>query len=976
MKRGNDTYQLVRMLCWTIVILLLGSGTGVAQQDSGYSDSGYSDQDTSQGTPSSQRSYLQKQRVQEAQNEEYSPMMGMGEDVLPQPSLSADRIIELLQDHPDMLETVRSVAVKRMQDQGRFVTEDDITDEVLFSRIREDQNLRVALTAELQTRGLLTDADRASLDLQAADNEAYLRQKQAERSLRGGRDMKDLSSMRDLQDMKDGKGSPGLKGSGALKEGRRTEEQAPSAEAKKRQIPYRNMPALQDLYRQVPGDDAKLKRFGSDIFHNGADVAHTDPTQMDLPAGPDYVLGPGDGLDISIWGSTSQHITKTVDREGRIALPDAGLVVLAGHTLEDARRVIQQAMSSQYREIRTDVSLTRLRTVRVYVVGDVEKPGAYDISSLSTPLNALYAAGGPTPRGSLRSIRHLRGDQVIGELDLYQLLLKGIRGAGKHFEPGDTILVPPVGPQVTVTGMVRRPAIYELKGDTELADVLDLAGGVLVSATLRHINVERVEAHQRNIMLSANMPQSDDKAVLQKALGDFHVQDGDRVNISPILPYSDKTVYLEGHVFRPGKYPYHDGIEVNELLKSYQDVLPEPADRAEIVRLEPPDYRPTTIEFKLSDILTGDDPIVLKPFDTVRVYGRYENDAPKVSIYGEVMKPGKYPLAQGMTAGDLVKMAGGFKRSAYRARADITSYVIHNGERVRTEYQTIEIGKALTGDAKMDVALKAGDVVTIHQIAGWKDIGASVTLRGEVMYPGTYGIEEGETLSSLLKRAGGFRKEAYPEGSVLERVQVRQMAEKNRQELIQRIQSGSAIKLPGAASLAGDPQAIQAALSQRNNILTTLKSQPASGRLVIKISSDIRRWQGTSDDIEVRAGDVLTIPKTPNFVLISGQVYNPTAITYSPGKNTEWYLRQAGGPTQLANKKGIYVIRANGAVVGEANSGSGWWKGGVMGATLHPGDAIIVPEKILAPSSVWKNVLTTAQLMSSVALTAGVVSTF
>lgn len=950
MKRGHGIYRVTRVLWWTMVLLLLCSGMVVAQQESD------SDQESSQEAPRSQRSSRQRTSTQPTQADLSAALAD--EDVADQPSLSADRIIELLQDHPDMLDTVRKVAVQRLQDQGRFVTEDDITDEVLFDRVRTDQGLRASLTAELKTRGYLTEGDLAYLDAQnQAGDDMLPRLKPRPNQLPTGRE-------RDVRESKE------------MKEGKRTQKPETAAGTKKQQVPYKNMPALQDLYRQVPGDDARLERFGSDIFRNGSADGRGDATQMDLPAGPDYVLGPGDGLDISIWGSTSQRLTKTVDREGRISLPDAGLVVVAGHTLDDARQLIQRTLSTQYRDVRTDVSLTRLRSVRVYVVGDVEKPGAYDISSLSTPLNALFAAGGPTPRGSLRSIRHMRGDRTVGELDLYQLLLKGVRGTGERFEPGDTILVPPVGPQVTVTGMVRRPAIYELKGETELADVLELAGGVLVSATLRHINVERVEAHQRNVMLSANMPQSDDKEVLKKALGDFHVQDGDRVAISPILPYSDKTVYLEGHVFRPGKYPYHDGIEVNELLRSYQDVLPEPADRAEIVRLEPPDYRPTTIEFKLSDILTGDDPIVLKPFDTVRVYGRYENDAPKVSIYGEVLKPGKYPLAQNMTAGDLVKMAGGFKRSAYQARADVTSYVVQNGARVRTEHQTIEIGKALAGDPKMDVALKAGDVVTIHQIAGWKDIGASVTLRGEVMYPGTYGIEEGETLSSILKRAGGFRKDAYPEGSVLERVQVRQLAEKNRQELIDRIQSGSSVKLPGAAALAGDPTAVQSALQQRRNILTTLKSQPASGRLVIKIGSDIRRWQGTPDDIEVRAGDVLTVPKTPNFVLISGQVYNPTAITYTPGRTTEWYLRQAGGPTQLANKKGIYVIRANGSVVGESNGGSGWWRGGIMGATLRPGDAIIVPEKILSPSSFWKNALTTAQLMSSVALTAGVIASF
>ena len=937
-------------------MVLFFSGIAVGQQDQ--------EQDTDQenaqeATQTQHRASWQAQRSQQLQGELSAMPPEMSDETMRQPSLSADRLIELLQEHPDTMDTVRTVVAKRLEDQGHFVTEEDITDDVLFARIREDQTLRVALTGELKTRGYLTEEDNTILaaQAQAQQEELFPKLKQRPNRLRTSGDQEALGT----KEAKPGK--------------EKEKEQKALAETKPRQVPYKNMPALQDLYRQVPGDEAKLKRFGADIFSN-ASGTHSDPSQMDLPAGPDYVLGPGDGLDITIWGSTSQHFAKTVDREGRIALPDAGLIVLAGHTLEEARKLVQTALSTQYREVRTDVSLTRLRTVRVYVVGDVEKPGAYDISSLSTPLNALFAAGGPTPRGSLRSIRHMRGNQVVGELDLYQLLLKGIRGQGERFEPGDTILVPPVGPQVTVTGMVRRPAIYELKGETELSDVLDLAGGVLVSATLRHINVERIEAHQRNVMLSANIPQSDDKEALKKALGDFHVQDGDRVAISPILPYSDKTVYLEGHVFRPGKYPYHDGLEVNELLRSYQDVLPEPSDRAEIVRLEPPDNRPTTIEFKLSDILSGDDPIVLKPFDTVRVYGRYENDAPKVSIFGEVLKPGKYPLAQGMTATDLVKMAGGFKRSAYQTRADVTSYIVHDGERIRTEHRTVEIGKALAGDPKLDVALKAGDVVTIHQLSGWKDIGASVTLKGEVMYPGTYGIEDGETLSSILKRAGGFRREAYPEGAVLERIQVRQLAEKNRQELIQRIQSGSSLKVPGAAALAGDPQAAQAALAQRNNILTSLKSHPASGRLVIKIGPDIQRWQGTPTDIEVRAGDVLTIPKTPNFVLISGQVYNPTAITYVPGRNAEWYLRQAGGPTQQANKKSIYIIRANGSVIGESSSDSGWWKGGVMNTALHPGDAIIVPEKILMPSNVWKNILTTAQLMSSVALTAGVVSSF
>ncbi len=755
---------------------------------------------------------------------------------------------------------------------------------------------------------------------------------------------------------------------------RRPDEDQNRPETVRKKNPYSNLPALQDLYRQFPSQGPPLKRFGADIFVNG--TGNLENLPMDLPAGPDYVLGPGDGLNINLWGSTSQRLTRTVDREGRVALPDAGSAVVAGQTVSQAQETLQKALSATFRDARVDVSLTRLRSVRVYVVGDVERPGAYDVSSLSTPLNALYAAGGPTAHGSLRTVRQFHGKRLVREVDLYELMLQGVRSDAERLEPGDTILVPPVGVQLSVEGMVRRPAIYELKSESELAAVLQLAGGVLVSAALRQINVERIEAHQRRVMLSLKLPDSDDQAALDKALGSFHVQDGDRIKISPILPYSDQTVYFQGHVFRPGKYPYHAGIQISDLIQSYQDLLPEPADHAEIVRLAPPDYHPMVIEFKLSEILSGDDPIELQPFDTIRIFGRYEIDPPRVSIHGEVLRPGDYPLANGMTAADLVRLAGGFKRSAYTQTAEIASYVVPHGDRVLTQHKTVEIAKALSGDRDANALLKPGDVLTIRQLSGWKDIGASVVLNGEVLFPGTYGIEDGEKLSMLLRQAGGFRPDAYPEGAFLERLQVRELEEKSRQELIRRIEiEGASTKV--AASETGPERTalLQTVSEQKQHVLTALRTQPAAGRLVIKISSDIERWQNTPADIELRAGDVLTIPKRPSFVLISGQVYSPSAISYAPGKNAGWYLQQAGGPTTLANRKDIYVIRANGAVVGEG-SGSGWWKGNVLSAVMRPGDTVVVPEKIITGSSGWKNALTTAQFVSSMAIAAAAVHSF
>jgi protein involved in polysaccharide export with SLBB domain len=870
-----------------------------------------------------------------AAGDESESVPGMEADGLP-----ADRLIEILNQKPEVLDEIKATLAQRLQDQGRPISEAEITDDMLFNRIEQDASFRVLLTEQLREKGYLTQSDLDALGLWKSERA----------------------------------GTPHQRRKPAAKATRQTEPAADQnqPQATERPNPYPGLPALQDLYRQIQNQKATLQRFGADIFQNG--TGNLESLPMDLPAGPDYVLGPGDGLNINTWGSVSQRFTRTVDRGGKVSLPEAGDVVVAGQSVADAQKTIEQALRVQFRDINVDVSLTRLRTIRVYVVGDVMRPGAYDISSLSTPLNALYAAGGPTPRGSLRTVRHYRGDRLIREVDLYELLLRGVHSDTARLEPGDTILVPPVGPQVAVAGMVRRPAIYELKGSTELSDVLELAGGVLVAATLRQINVERIEAHERRVMLSVQLPASGDKQAVQQALGSFKVQDGDRVTISPILPYSDETVYVEGHVFRPGKYPYHKGIEIKDVIRSYQDLLPEPADHGEIIRLEPPDYRPATIVFSLGEVLGGEDPIELRPFDTIRIFGRYEIDPPKVSIYGEVLRPGRYPLARNMTTSDLVRMAGGFKRSAYTASADVTSYVVQNGARVRTKYETIAIGKALAGDSSADLVLKPGDVVTIHQLSGWKEIGASVTVKGEVQYPGTYGIEEGEKLSSLLLRTHGFRADAYPEGAVLERLQVKELEERNRKELIQRIETAAMTPKLGA----GAEQAAmgQAMFLQRQQIVKNLKNQPTSGRLVIRIFSNIRQWQNTPADIELRSGDVLTIPRRPNFVMVSGQVYNASAITYTPGKNAHWYLHQAGGPTDSANRKDIYIIRANGSVIGREGSGSGWWKGNVLSTAVHPGDTIVVPEKIVGGGTFWKTALSSAQVISSLSIAAAAVHSF
>ncbi len=350
--------------------------------------------------------------------------------------------------------------------------------------------------------------------------------------------------------------------------------------------PYKNLPSLHDLYTQIPASGGKLQRFGSDAFIVGTGNANELP--MDLPAGPDYVLGPGDDLIVNMWGGQSNRLSRTIDRQGQIDLPQAGTIMINGMTIAEAQNAIQQALGAQFNNEHVEISLGRLRTVRVYVVGDVQRPGAYDVSSLSTPLSALYAAGGPTSRGSLRILRQYRGDNLVREIDLYDFLLKGVRSDVERLLPGDTLMVPPFGSQVTVEGMVHRPAIYELNGEKTLNQVIDLAGGVLDTASLKQINVARIVAQQRRTMVSLQLP--DDAAGVATKLAEFSVQGGDDVVISQILPYNQDAVYLGGHVYRPGKYPYKDGMTIADLLHSYQDVMPEPSDHAELIRLLPPDF--------------------------------------------------------------------------------------------------------------------------------------------------------------------------------------------------------------------------------------------------------------------------------------------------------------------------------------------------------------------------------------------------
>ena len=318
--------------------------------------------------------------------------------------------------------------------------------------------------------------------------------------------------------------------------------------------------------------------------------------------------------------------------------------------------------------------------------------------------------------------------------------------------------------------MVRRPAIYELDGEKSLAQALELAGGVLQSGTLRHVDVERVEAHLSRSMLRLDIPENNNQDSVTKALEDFQVQDGDKIKILPILPYADKTVYLDGHVFRPGKYAFREGMRVTDIIKSYNELLPEPYKKhAEITGLNPPDYTPVVLAFNLGDALAGPDKDPeLKPFDTIRVFGRFDfEDAPVVTVNGEVRDPGDHLTNGAVYLRYVVFLAGGTTPDASLADAQ----VFRKTQDGKLKVLSVDLDKALEGDAKDNILLEPKDRVFVHRNLNKVDP-PTVKIEGEVARPGKYPLGENMTAAELVRVAGGLKRGAYTETADLTRYEV------------------------------------------------------------------------------------------------------------------------------------------------------------------------------------------------------------
>lgn len=605
------------------------------------------------------------------------------------------------------------------------------------------------------------------------------------------------------------------------------------------------------------GEVATLSHFGHEVFAPRPGAA---ATLENMPVTPDYIVGPGDEVIVRLWGRMEGTHRMVIDRDGKIFFPKIGSLYVAGKSFSELKTFLKSKVGT-IAEVSSDIALGQLKGIRVSVIGEVRSPGWYNVSSLHTAVQVLYLAGGIKDIGSLRRIEIRRAGAVLGSIDLYDFLLKGETGADIRLLQGDTIFVPVVGKLVALAGEVRRPAIYELKDEKTLLDLVRMGGGFAPTAYKRRVQVERLEGHFAKIVLDV------DAEELEQDGSTFSLSDGDIVRVLPIVLADINTVTLEGNVVRPGKYELKSGMTVGTLLPDELRFLPDTwFDYALLTRLVPPEMRREVIPVNLREIVLEkkeDADIALRALDTLTVFPRSAfRDAPKVTISGEVRRPGTFDLKKGARVSDLVKLAGDLTRSAYLPRAE----VIRIDE--KRDFHTIyfDLGKAMEGDGKENLVLEDEDQVRIHSI--WEGrYRKTVFVSGEVGAPGEYVLTEGMKLSDLLFKAGGFKESAYAREAELVRREI----------------------APGGELV-------------KTETVVVYPERALSGE--------------ASFDLPLREYDLLMVRQIPEWaekiqVTLAGEVRFPGAYAALKGERLSSVIARAGGFTQNAYLKAAQFIRVS-----------------------------------------------------------------
>lgn len=741
----------------------------------------------------------------------------------------------------------------------------------------------------------------------------------------------------------------------------------------------------QDNNEKQDRKNGGLKPYGYDLFV-GSPTTFAPVTEIPIPN--NYTLGPGDVLRLQLWGKENQQLELPVSRDGTISFPQSGPQTVAGLTFDQARQQIKKRVSEQYIGVQASVSLGELRSMRVFVLGEARNAGSYTVSSLSTITNALYVSGGIKRTGSLRNIQHKRDGKLVGELDLYDLLLAGDTSDDNRLQPGDVIFIPPVGDRVGIDGEVYRPALYELKNATNLQELVNLAGGLTPQAYPQLVRIERNNDDFLRIIAEANLTTTKGKQA--------KVKPGDRIEVASISDITGQYVEVKGAATRTGKFAWVPGMRVSSVINNLDTDLVPVADQryAAIVRTDPKTDEVFVLNLRLRDAVQNpgsEQDMLLEEQDRLLIFsdaGKVEGGeegrnftrqqlftpvlqrlkaqakpgAPEqtIRVTGPVRYPGEYPLPASRQVADAIYVAGGLKDSASLYTAELARFGVDDEGTGRTRIQNLNLEAVMEGQAS--VTLKSRDRLLIKSIPEFAQA-KTIELNGEVRYPGQYTIRDGETLRDVIKRAGGLTDNAFPEGAVFTREKLRQLEAQRLREAEERLQGD----LVGV-QLEGDDFGGQNAerTQQVQDLLEEVQDSRPVGRMVINLASVVG-----SDDyqpIRLQDGDTLTVPIIPQAVSVFGEVQFPTSHLHAKGLTVDDYLERSGGPTRQADQERVYVVKADGSVMLPENSR---WFGG-RSQQLAPGDTIIVPIDVdrLNQLELWTNV---SQIVYQMALGAAAV---
>lgn len=707
-----------------------------------------------------------------------------------------------------------------------------------------------------------------------------------------------------------------------------------------------------------------LKPFGYELFSR---KISTFAPGTNVPVPSNYLIGPGDQLSVQLFGSQNRNLRLVVGRDGRVNFPELGPIEVIGKTFDVVSSEIEARVARQIIGTQASVSMGNVRSIQVFIMGEVKKPGSYTVSGLSTVTSALYASGGIQPTGSMRDIQLKRQGATVRRLDLYDLLLRGDTSSDATLLPGDVIFIPPVGATATVDGEVKRPAIYELKGKTSLSALIALAGGLTAEGDDSRISLVRYGQDRRRVAVNVSLETPEAKS--------SPIANGDLVRVARLRPTIESGITLEGHVYRPGVTAWREGMRISDLIPSLDELMSNADVNYILVRRESTtDKSLTILSADLAAALREPgsvNDLLLSPRDRVMVFdfqagrrllidplleelrrqSRLDDPTRIVGINGRVKAPGDYPLEPEMRVSDLLRAGGKLDPAAYSGTAELSRFRRADGER-QSELLQIDLAAILSGNSAADVLLQPFDVLTIKELPEWSTR-ESVTLLGEVRFPGSYPIRRGETLRSVIERAGGLSTLAFTRGAVFTREELRQRELQQAKELSQRLRRDLAAVAIQTSQASQSGDATQSALAAQA-LLSQLEDASPVGRLVINLDGVLARGVGSRDDIILRNGDQLIVPKIKQEVAVIGEVQNSTAHLYRAGLSRNDYLSLSGGLTNRADGKRTYVVRADGSVV--ASTGGWFGKRGDM--NIQPGDTIVVPldTERLPPLPLWQAV--------------------